>query len=669
MKTPSLILGAGLIFWGWQTGLWIFAVPMAVILEAARFFPSRWDLSTADFRRIGNFCLIILIFLNVYLLIQNPTFYFIYTLLQWLPVVLFPLLAAQTYSVNENIDVTRLFLLFNEGVEHQNKRFTININYLYLAACILSASNANIGNISFYSGMFLLVAIVLWLHRYKRFSPLVWLCLILTAGTVGFIGQIGLHQLHLTFEDHVATWYSNANEQETNSLKKQTNIGDIGLLKQSNEIVLRVASQGENISDLLLREATYNKYRSSIWLASKPDFMPVQSDKNRATWYLGNKPANNSKITISATLRGGKGLLTLPDGTFQIDELPVERMEKNKYGAVKVAGKVDDIAYKIQFYNKVSLDNLPTAEDLEIPNKERPALNQIISQLDIQGKSQPEILNRVERFFRKNFTYSLKLVGKDNETTPLSTFLLKTRAGHCEYFASATTLLLRAAGIPARYVVGYSVHEFSRLENQYIVRSRHAHAWTIVYFNDRWQAFDTTPADWTSIEDANASKLGFIFDLWSLLGFKVSGWLRYVFGSNGLKYWWWLILPLILILIWRFAPKKGVRRLSVKKILPKQFAKSNQTKREAEFYLIEKALNELGFVRQPSESLKNWIERLKEEFPASDLIEELRLVIELHYRDRFDPKGIKENERAILHSSIQSWLDKYLIFSQSWRNK
>ena len=43
--------------------------------------------------------------------------------------------------------------------------------------------------------------------------------------------------------------------------------------------------------------------------------------------------------------------------------------------------------------------------------------------------------------------------------TKVAEFLLKTRAGHCEHFATATTMLLRAAGVPTRYAVGYSVQE------------------------------------------------------------------------------------------------------------------------------------------------------------------------------------------------------------------
>ena len=61
----------------------------------------------------------------------------------------------------------------------------------------------------------------------------------------------------------------------------------------------------------------------------------------------------------------------------------------------------------------------------------------------------------------------------------MSRFLLRTRSGHCEYFATATVLLLRQLGIPARYAVGYAVHEATG--RKYVVRQRDAHAWCLVW--------------------------------------------------------------------------------------------------------------------------------------------------------------------------------------------
>ncbi len=663
MKAPILLLSAALIFWGWQTEMWLFAIPMAVILAGYHLINWRWDFSHDDFRHIAHLCLIILIIVLVYLLTTNHSIYLVYNILQLFPLVFFPLLAAQTYSINESIDILTLFFIKKESIH-----FTFNLNYFYFALCIFCAGTANTKSIYFYMGMFVLTSIALWFIRSQRFSPILWVSLILLAGNIGFIGQMGVYQLQQRLEDSVVAWLSNANSigQFINSETKQTNIGEIGVLKQSNEILFRVASDTSTVSPGLLREATYDKYKSSVWIASNPTFTPIKPDINGKNWRLGNKPTHSSKLTISTTLNKGQGLLRLADGTFEIDELPVSKMEKNKYGTIQVNGKVDAITYQVLFNNNLSLDSLPTEDDLQIAKSEREAIYRIVSQLDIIGKSPQTILQRVDRFFQQNFRYSLKLTGKNNQSTPLSTFLLQTRSGHCEYFATATTLLLRAVGIPSRYAVGYSVQEFSSLENQYIVRSRHAHAWTLAYIDSRWQAFDTTPADWINLENANAPKLAFLCDLWSLFIFKLSGWLRSSLANNLSQYGWWLILSLIFFQLWKLRSHHRVHRLSRKHILTKQVTKSDLIKKDYDFYVIENKLHELGLSRHPSESLKKWINRLKAELPVPDLIEDLALIIELHYRDRYDPQGIEDSERAILKSTIQAWL---IVFHKYFHNQ
>ena len=673
MKMPVLLLGVSVIFWGWQTGLWFFALPIALILEAANWLPYRWDFSASDFRRIANFCLIFLCCLLVYLLVANRSIYLIYNLLQWLPGVFFPLVAAQVYSVKESLDIRLMFLWLNKATKKAPLNpLMVNLNYPYFICCLLSASATNSREISFYAGIFALTAIALWSVRTKNFSSILWLSLMLIAGSIGFIGQMGLHQLHLAVEQQAISWLSNGNSQETDFLKKQTNIGSVGLLKQSNEIIFRVAPEAKQTPPRLLREATYNRYNSSLWLALNPNFVPVQPKINGTTWDLGDQLPNPSTITISATLQGNQGLLKLPDGTFKIDALPVSQMEKNKYGTIKVVGKVDMLAYRSYFNNNFSVDSPPTEDDLQIPKSEMAALNKILSQMDTQGKSPPEILDKIEWFFLKNFVYSLKLRGKDNDATPLSTFLLHTRSGHCEYFATAATLLLRKLGIPARYAVGYSVHEFSSLENQYIVRSRHAHAWTLAYIAGKWQAFDATPSDWESMEDAAAPPGAFISDLWSLLSYKILLGLRDLSGSNGLKYGGVIVLALIFFGRWNPNFKKNVRLLSKKQRWLKAIYNKDSLSPKSEFYLIEQALNESGLIRPHSEPFKNWIERLKKEKPELHYLEELALLIEIHYCDRFDPKGIQDAQKAEFKLAIQSWIEQYrrqAIASNSQVNK
>ena len=73
--------------------------------------------------------------------------------------------------------------------------------------------------------------------------------------------------------------------------------------------------------------------------------------------------------------------------------------------------------------------------------------------------------------------------------------LFETHAGFCEHYAGAFTVLMRAAGIPARVVTGYLGAEYNRSGDYYIVRQAFAHAWSEVWLPGQgWQRVDPTSA-------------------------------------------------------------------------------------------------------------------------------------------------------------------------------
>jgi transglutaminase-like putative cysteine protease len=97
-------------------------------------------------------------------------------------------------------------------------------------------------------------------------------------------------------------------------------------------------------------------------------------------------------------------------------------------------------------------------------------------------------------WFQSEFRYTLDLPGSAREAT-LEHFLLRRRAGHCEYFSTAMAVLLRAQGIPAREVNGFLGGEWSEFGNYLAVTQNQAHAWVEVWFQGfGWVPFDPTPA-------------------------------------------------------------------------------------------------------------------------------------------------------------------------------
>ena len=251
----------------------------------------------------------------------------------------------------------------------------------------------------------------------------------------------------------------------------------------------------------------------------------------------------------------------LPLGAYRLENLPVTTLRQTPLGAVKVEEGPGLLNYRVRYHPTRSRILPPSEKDLLVPPRELPALEQIIQDLHLHAEPPEKIIRVLAAFFQDEFAYSLKLRAAEKGKTSLATFLLSSRAGHCEYFATATVLLLRACGIPARYATGWSAHEFSRLEQQVIVRSRHAHAWTLVYLNGAWHNLDTTSASWIELEDEAASELTVLQDIWSYLLFSISRW-RWGAGQGFLDRWWWLLLiPLIIILVRRLSAGRNIRRV------------------------------------------------------------------------------------------------------------
>lgn len=655
MKTPPLLLSATLLFWGWQTELAYLAVVMALALEGSRFVKWRLDLSPSDFNRISDLCTVLLVglFIYHYASLRSPKA--ILVLVQRLPLALLPLLIAQAYSTSEHIEVNALFLIFRrkKAKRESAKGARINLSYPYFGICILSASAANIKTPVFYGGLLFLSAWALWSVRSKRFSLITWLSLLLFIGFAGYMGHMGLHGLQKTLENKALGWFSSLTRESADPYRARTAIGDLGTLKLSDRILFRVNMEPSH-RHLLLRESSYTTYHRSVWFARHSRFKAVKPERDGTTWKLHASSRGGSVIGVSTPLKGGKGMLKIPNGALELSKLPVLKMSMNQFGDLKVEDGPGLVNYQIQFGTGSHMASIPNEADLVIPEKEKPSIEKISQILKLPSKTPQEVLHILTDFFQQSFAYSLDLHREKRNDTPIGEFLLHTRSGHCEYFATATVLLLRAAGFPSRYATGYAVQEFSPLENRFIVRSRHAHAWALVYVDGVWQDFDTTPEVWISQEEESASFLEPLYDLWSWGMFKFSSW-RWSEREGGIpKHVGWLLIPLVLLLAKRLHSRNRVKRGR-----KREETKGREKLRpgmDSEFYLIEKRLIELGCPRHPGETLSGWIERIEGKFPY-DSRRPLQCILSLHYRYRFDPKGITSEERSALKSSAESWLD------------
>jgi hypothetical protein len=290
-----------------------------------------------------------------------------------------------------------------------------------------------------------------------------------------------------------------------------------------------------------------------------------------------------------------------------------------------------------------------TNEDLAVPSRETNALNQVIAELQLKPGNRKQALRALSGLFQDTgkFTYSTwQGVGtlRSTNETPLSRFLLSARSGHCEYFATATVLLLRKLEIPARYAVGYAVHESSG--RKYVVRQRDAHAWCLVWNENAkaWQDFDTTPASWLEAEAKRASPMQFWSDLWSRMLFEFA---KFRWGQTHLRqYFLWALAPVLALLLYQIIFRSRRQRQARK--LRESSATGIWPGLDSEFYQIERRLAERGAGRQASEPLSAWLRRASSDPALVELRGQLRELLRLHYRYRFDPQGLNQADREAL---------------------
>jgi hypothetical protein len=343
-------------------------------------------------------------------------------------------------------------------------------------------------------------------------------------------------------------------------------------------------------------------------------------------------------------------------------------------------------------------------DDLQVPFFELLGIDEAIKQIPLTGTNRAQILHAVSSYFGAEFSYTTYLQSADEKVswpdfprrggrggfrgtndfygtnglrlghwryygtndpaflqsprrkdllvraersargeTPLSRFLLKSHKGHCEYFATATVLILRRLGVPARYAVGFSVHEGS--DGKYVVRGRDAHAWCLVWNADRrtWDDFDTTPATWFPEENARASSFRGLLDVWSNIKFFLA---KVWWGQTHMRqYLLYALVPALGFLLSQIILRS---RRSRRKNEPKKSEVFNWPGLDSEFYQLEKKLAALGLQREPGQPVFEWLRELLAEPVLQPNKTSLERIAGLHYRYRFDPNGLTSEEREIL---------------------
>jgi transglutaminase-like putative cysteine protease len=174
----------------------------------------------------------------------------------------------------------------------------------------------------------------------------------------------------------------------------------------------------------------------------------------------------------------------------------------------RISTNGDDLfRYRQEVFERVTYDVWPaeTGKDLQelsaaerqrytaLPNTGNPRARELARQWRQEAISDQSIVRQALDRFHQTFVYTLEppLLGADS----VDQFLFETQRGYCEHFAGAFVFLMRAAGVPARVVMGYQGGQRNLQERYVSVRQYDAHAWAEIWDPAKgWQRIDPTAA-------------------------------------------------------------------------------------------------------------------------------------------------------------------------------
>ncbi len=630
---PRFLLGATVLAWGGLSGRPLVGLGLGVLIEVLRARGGRREFDDRDCERVADLTSIGFAFLVIWQWFAlRDSGEGILLALSWLPVILAPPMLMQALGAPGTFPLSALVWSARRSRDDPRINRRLVLDYPYFCHCLVGAACAGAGTSWFFPTLAVLVAWALWPARRAASDGSGWLLALLAALSLAY----GLHALlqvaQRETEARVVAFLRDYWDVRNGGESTRTSIGDIGELKLSDRILVRV--RGDFRGPLRLRNAAYVSFHGDTWSAHGDAFRPARVSTG-GEWVLNEGRVVGGGVEIALWLEGGRGVLPLPQGTVRLEGLNVAEVEVNDQATVRAAQAPSLVRFTANGAPEGFAGRGPDAKDLEVPAGLRPALDRLVIRARARGLSPAEAAETVRAFLQGNFSYTTKLTDDAGRVRSVDRFLEADEAGHCEYFATAATLALRRLGIPARYVTGYVVDEFSPLEGAYVVRARHAHAWALAWVDGHWAEIDATPAGWR-IEDAGAVGRHPVGDLLSWMHYRFTEWRLRGPSAQATSAWWLAtIVPLIAWIAWSV----GRRSRRVPGPDPRPLPQADGA--DGGLGILLRAFEATGYRRPPSMPVRPWIASLP--FRDGELARRVMSYARDHARHRFDPEAREES--------------------------
>jgi len=254
--------------------------------------------------------------------------------------------------------------------------------------------------------------------------------------------------------------------------------GSSATVGASRELAFRVEMPRLPPQQLYWRGTVFNRLEGQRWVRN----VAVPRDDSR---YIGS-PLAQVVYLEPRTSR----ILPALDAPFDLSLPRLKRSPDDVMEQPGISGK--RLAYSVRSVSSgiIFASAIDRRFYLQLPEPLSPRIRQLAAAIRVRGTSAERRLELLEQHIRNGqYRYSMSSLPTGDHA--LEQFLFESKQGHCEFFASAYALVLRAAGVPSRLVGGYFGGEYNDIGGYYLVREEMAHVWVEAFVEGRgWLRID-----------------------------------------------------------------------------------------------------------------------------------------------------------------------------------
>jgi transglutaminase-like putative cysteine protease len=260
------------------------------------------------------------------------------------------------------------------------------------------------------------------------------------------------------------------------------------------------------------RAYTYDQYTGSGWKSSQTVEQVFEPGEPLETYPAEDYLPLTQEIRISNKLRGAlyaAGRVETVDRDYQVSWRTTSQEPDQVENRAELvledifAIAMDNIVYQVRSAVPAVSEDRLRESPLDYPEWIEDRYLQLPESvpdrvLELAGDvvaSQPTAFDQAKAIetFLRTYPYTLDIPDPVSDRDVADYFLFDLQKGYCDYYATSMVVLARAAGLPARVVVGFVEGRYDEDDDRYLVTEADAHTWPEVYFNGvGWIAFEPT---------------------------------------------------------------------------------------------------------------------------------------------------------------------------------